>query len=601
VPDPRVNVVLGAKDEATKVVTGLRGQFEKFRKDAVTGFGLGAGIGVFNLAQQALGSVVNVMGDAVGMALEEEAGISRLDAALKANIDSWDGNRDAIEEVINAREELAFSDGEQRDSLSKLVSVTKDVNEALGLQAVAMDLARLRGMDLASASELIGKVSAGNLGILSRYGIVLEKGATATEALAEIQRRAAGQAEAYAQTTQGKLTTAQIELENAMETVGTALLPIVAGFADLVADVIPALVDGLEMLGRTWNDLFRFMSPHEALWQDTIASLRELATAQGLDADAVVRLVEAERRQTEAAAAAADMARVQSAEIDALIASSREAGMSAEDLTALEASLRGALEQTTTAIVDNADAGVLAQRILDDLTMQSLLFGRALPVVAEGMDEVGTAIGDTAAVERELNAAMQQGAAQAKALNDAMTTVGTEGFREFAKGVDEARKRMSILMHDKGRFQRQLGEINRDILFFERAEERAIENKNAVALAAARTELAKLRDMRAMYRDVRHEMELLAAQASKGAAFVVSTVFESSFGSFQDWQRGQDFQRPHRGGGRNRPHGGGGGRDRQGHSHPIVMDGKKVADAVDARLGSQYAAQGRGSYYRTAE
>jgi len=31
------------------------------------------------------------------------------------------------------------------------------------------------------------------------------------------------------------------------------------------------------------------------------------------------------------------------------------------------------------------------------------------------------------------------------------------------------------------------------------------------------------------------------------------------------------------------------------------MDGKKVADAVDARLGSQYAAQGRGSYYRTAE
>ena len=95
-------------------------------------------------------------------------------------------------------------------SLAKLVSVTKDATEALELQRIAMDLARLRGMDLATASDLIGKVYGGNVGILSRYGIQLEKGTTATEALAEIQRRAAGQAAAYADTTQGKLVRAQI-------------------------------------------------------------------------------------------------------------------------------------------------------------------------------------------------------------------------------------------------------------------------------------------------------------------------------------------------------------------------------------------------------
>ena len=42
--DSRLNVILGAKDEASKVVGGLRGQFEKFKKDAMTGFGLGAGL-----------------------------------------------------------------------------------------------------------------------------------------------------------------------------------------------------------------------------------------------------------------------------------------------------------------------------------------------------------------------------------------------------------------------------------------------------------------------------------------------------------------------------------------------------------------------------
>jgi len=39
-----------------------------------------------------------------------------------------------------------------------------------------MDFARLKEIDLSTASELLGKVYAGNLGMLSRYGIVLEKG-----------------------------------------------------------------------------------------------------------------------------------------------------------------------------------------------------------------------------------------------------------------------------------------------------------------------------------------------------------------------------------------------------------------------------------------
>lgn len=153
----KINVVLGAKDEASKVVKGVRGQFEKFKKDAVTGFGLGGGIGLFNLGSRALKGFVNVMGDAVRMAAEEEAEIGQLTRAIAENDEAWDGNIDTIEKLINKRQELAFADGEQREALRLLVSNTKDVTKAQELLATAMDFARLRGISLRTAADLQGR------------------------------------------------------------------------------------------------------------------------------------------------------------------------------------------------------------------------------------------------------------------------------------------------------------------------------------------------------------------------------------------------------------------------------------------------------------
>jgi hypothetical protein len=223
--DPRVNVILGAKDEASKVVKGLRGQFEMFKRDAVTGFGLGAGISVFNTATRAIGALVDIGSEAVRMAAEEEAEVVRLTASLEANVAAWDGNVEAIEDVLTARQRLGFSDSEQRDSLTKLLGATKDHTTALALNRQAMDLARFRGMDLAAASELITKVYAGNTSILRRYGIVVRRGATATEALAEIQKMAMGQAEAYAGTTLGKWAALELKIEDVKEEIGAHLLP----------------------------------------------------------------------------------------------------------------------------------------------------------------------------------------------------------------------------------------------------------------------------------------------------------------------------------------------------------------------------------------
>ncbi len=204
----------------------------------------GAIIGAF-----AVDAIVDFASGVISAAAEEEAGIKKLTVAISENDRAWDGNIAKVEEVIDARERLAFSDGEQRDSLARLVSVTKDLDRALELQRVAMDLARLRGMNLVDAGELIGKVYGGNTGILSRYGIQLRKGATSTEALAEIQKRAAGQAEAYADTTAGAMDTLAIELENLQEDIGKELLPVMKDLAIVARDdIVPAVRDFVDLL-----------------------------------------------------------------------------------------------------------------------------------------------------------------------------------------------------------------------------------------------------------------------------------------------------------------------------------------------------------------
>jgi len=273
--------------QSEKAVTGLRGLMANLGRDAkssiLTGVGLGAGASAFNALAGAVQGAVAFMGDAVQAAREDETSIALLTQAIKENDASWDGNTDAIEEAIQARINLGFADDEQRASLRSLVSVTGDSTEALRVQRTAMDLARLKGMDLETATTLLGKVYAGNLSILARYGIQLEAGTTATEALAEIQRRAAGQAETWANTSEGAAETARIAFEELQEDIGKQLLPVMTELAKFARDdLIPILRDlgpVIGDIGAAIGFLFANLPQFQAanLIYDLVASTRKEA------------------------------------------------------------------------------------------------------------------------------------------------------------------------------------------------------------------------------------------------------------------------------------------------------------------------------------
>lgn len=258
-------------------LVGDKTKFDKTLKDGKAelggfkqGMAQGVGIGVFNTIVDFGGKAVGVLQDANQQFIEDKQSQDLLATSMKANIPNWDGNTAGAEAYVAAGEKLGFTDDEQRAALANLLPITHDETEAQKLASEAMDLARLKGIDLKTASEIIGKVHGGNIGILSRYGIVVDKNATSTEALAAIQKMAGGEAEAYAKGPLGQQTEAQIRAGESMEDLGA----IVNG---VVTVVLPIAIGAFETLMSVLTDnvipVFKFLGDNIGIVGPILAGL----------------------------------------------------------------------------------------------------------------------------------------------------------------------------------------------------------------------------------------------------------------------------------------------------------------------------------------
>jgi hypothetical protein len=136
------------------------------------------------------------------------------------------------------------------------------VTKAIELQGLATDFARLRNIDLKTATEVVGKVFSGNTGILSRYGITVDKGTTATEALALMQEQAAGSADAYANTTAGMMETIQNTLDDVVEDIGGVVLPILSEVLTFFRDeILPRIRDFGIAFANAFTQAVEFLRP----------------------------------------------------------------------------------------------------------------------------------------------------------------------------------------------------------------------------------------------------------------------------------------------------------------------------------------------------
>ncbi|MBM3131953.1 MAG: hypothetical protein FJZ95_02825 [Chloroflexi bacterium] len=241
-----LSIMLRAKDQATEELKKLNKTLEEhekqlkdtslataeFKKIGLGLIGFGAGIAA------SLGLAAKAYAD-------EEKGIIQLSQALKnAGVD-YDSVEESLNKFISATEKAtAVNDDKLRESLTDLVSMIGDYDKALKLLPTTLDVAAGKGIDLATASRLVGQVAKGNVEVLTRYGIVLKEGATATEALAELQRVFAGQAEAYGGSNASAFDQIKNSMESVIESVGKVVLPTMKKLADI-----------LDILVGLWNKI----------------------------------------------------------------------------------------------------------------------------------------------------------------------------------------------------------------------------------------------------------------------------------------------------------------------------------------------------------
>lgn len=182
---------------------------------------------------------------------DSEVSAGKLRAQLKASGLSYAKHAKQIDVVIQKTSQLAGLDDEDlQDAFTNIVRVTGDVNDSLKLTGLAADFARAKHMDVAKAGELVGKVAGGNTGILSRYGLAVEKGASAQEALALMQQKFAGQAETYGRASQGSMDRLGVTSENLQEKVGKKLAPAVTQVVDGLTRFIDEAESGTGAGGR---------------------------------------------------------------------------------------------------------------------------------------------------------------------------------------------------------------------------------------------------------------------------------------------------------------------------------------------------------------
>jgi len=178
------------------------------------------------------------LGLATKSALEEQVGINRLSTQLQAAGADYAALSEEIEKSIAATQrKTSFGDEEQRDALTELVGVTGTYEGALEQLQIAIDLAAAKQMDLSSAATLVGRAALGDTELLSRYGIKVKEGATATEVLAQMQERFAGAAEGAAD----PLKQLQNSFGDMVQDIGAQLLPVLKQLVDAIMPVIDSI------------------------------------------------------------------------------------------------------------------------------------------------------------------------------------------------------------------------------------------------------------------------------------------------------------------------------------------------------------------------
>lgn len=164
-------------------------------------------------------------------AAADEAAQRRLAIGLRNSAGATRKQVSAVEDWISAQgRATGIADDEMRPALQRLAQSTGSVGQSQRQMKIAMDVSAGSGKSLKVVTEAMAKANNGNVGALSKLGLKTKdaegKTLSMREALRSMSDTFKGQAQASAETFDGRMDRLKLTLDEAKETIGAKFLPV---------------------------------------------------------------------------------------------------------------------------------------------------------------------------------------------------------------------------------------------------------------------------------------------------------------------------------------------------------------------------------------
>jgi len=185
--------------------------------------------------------------DGVKAAIEDEAAQVKLANALKSATGATQAQIAATEDqILKMSLATGVSDSKLRPALQRIALSTNDLSKAQDLLSLALDVSTSTGKPLEAVANAIGKAYDGNTAALGKLGIGLSSAELKTMSFTDVQSKLTdlfgGAAAANAETYAGRLERLKVTFDEAKETIGYKLLPIIQQLVEFIVNkVVPAL------------------------------------------------------------------------------------------------------------------------------------------------------------------------------------------------------------------------------------------------------------------------------------------------------------------------------------------------------------------------
>jgi hypothetical protein len=241
--------------QGEKEVEGFGNKLGEFGKKAAAAFAVAAAA--------AAAYAGKLLIDGVKAAIEDEKAQVKLAQTLENTTGATKEQIKAVEDqILKMSLATGVADDKLRPSFEKLVRATNDVEKAQKLQTLALDIAAGSGKDLETVSVALAKAYDGNNTSLQRLGVGLSAAELKSMSFDDVTKSLAetfgGQASVQADTLSGKMARMQRAFDEAKESVGARLLPILTQLLDTfntkVGPAVQAIQDKLKPLTKAIDD-----------------------------------------------------------------------------------------------------------------------------------------------------------------------------------------------------------------------------------------------------------------------------------------------------------------------------------------------------------